>query len=66
MIFVLINKTHGLRWSLVVLHDVLEGAEEVLLEMEVGQLTLLHKLKEDKYKNVIKNNGIFLASEKRK
>jgi hypothetical protein len=30
--------------ALVVLHDVLEGAEEVLLEVEVGELALLDKL----------------------
>ena len=32
------------RAALVVLHDVLEGAEEVLLEVEVGELALLDEL----------------------
>merc|ERR1711952_457061 len=32
------------RAALVVLHDVLEGAEEIFLEMKVGQLSLLDEL----------------------
>ena len=50
------------RAALVVLHDVLEGAEEVLLEVEVGELALLDELGGQLAEGVHRKEGDFLKS----
>ncbi len=52
--------------ALVVLHDVLEGAEEVLLEVEVGELSLLDKLGRQLAQRVHREERDFLHAQKNK
>ncbi len=52
--------------ALVVLHDVLEGAEKVLLEVEVGELALLDELGRQLAQRVHREEGDFLHKHKKK